>query len=196
MKVAITGHTRGIGKKISEYFASLDYEIIGLSKSTGCDLSIEANKDLAIEQIIKCDIFVNNAFVSIEKTYSHNSYIPIEILFEVHNAWKNNSSKKIFVIGSSSSSLYMTKDHRYGAYQVHKAALDKASYLLSHAANYPMIHLLKPGRVDTDMAKNRMGPKMQASDIIPIIEFCMQHSATTYIREITFDPGSDYFNFR
>jgi NAD(P)-dependent dehydrogenase (short-subunit alcohol dehydrogenase family) len=194
MKVAITGHTRGIGKKISEYFISLGYEIVGLSKSTGSDLSIEKNKTNAISKIIECDIFVNNAFVSIEKTYSHHSYVPVEILFEVHKAWKNNPSKKIFVIGSMSSSLYMTRDYGYGGYQISKMALDKSSWLLSHASEYPMIHLLKPGRVDTDMVKNRMGPKMKTGDLIPVIDFCMKHSNTIYIREIAFDPGSDYFN--
>lgn len=194
MKVAVTGHTRGIGKRISEYFISLGYEIVGLSKSTGCDLSIESNKIQAIEKIVKCDIFVNNAFVSIEKTYSHRSYIPVEILFEVHKVWKHNASKKIFVIGSVGSTIPISRDYAYGGYQINKMALDKSAHLLSRAANHPMIHLLKPGTVDTDMAKNRMGPKMQTGDIIPVIDFCMKNSDKIYVREIVFDIGSDYFN--
>jgi nucleoside-diphosphate-sugar epimerase len=191
MKVAITGHTRGIGKKISEYFISQGHEIVGLSKSTGCDLASEENKNLAIQKIIECDIFVNNAFVSIEKTHSHFTYVPIEILFEVHKAWKDDPSKRIFVIGSVGSSIFVSRDHVYGAYQVHKMALDKASWLLNHASTYPMIHLLKPGRVDTEMAR-KMGPKMKVDDIVPVIEFCMKNSDKIYIKEITFDPGSDY----
>jgi NAD(P)-dependent dehydrogenase (short-subunit alcohol dehydrogenase family) len=193
MKVAITGHTRGIGKKISEYFSSLGHEIVGFSRSTGCDLSIEENKQSAIQKIIDCDVFVNNAFVSIEKTYSHYSYIPIEILFEVHKAWKDNSEKKIFVISSSTHwSLLMAYDYGYAGYQVHKMALDQAAFLLSHAHTYPRLHLLKPGRVNTDLTKNRMGSRMQTSDVISVIDFCMNHSKMIYTREITFDPGSDY----
>jgi nucleoside-diphosphate-sugar epimerase len=193
MKVAITGHTRGIGKKISEYFSSLGYEIVGLSRSTGCDLSVEKNKEIAIQKIVDCDIFVNSAFVSIEKTYSQHSYVPIEILFEVHKAWKDNSEKKIFVISSSTHwSLLLSYDYGYAGYQVHKYALDHAAFLLSRSHKYPILHLLKPGRVDTDLAKNRMGSRMQTSDVISVIDFCMKHSNTIYTREITFDPGSDY----
>ena len=72
-------------------------------------------------------------------------------------------------------------------------ALDQAAFLLSRAHTYPTLHLLKPGRVDTDLAKNRMGSRMQTSDVISVIDFCMKHSKTIYMREITFDPGSDYF---
>lgn len=193
MKVAITGHTRGIGKKISEYFSSLGYEIVGFSRSTGCDLSIEENKQSAIQKIIDCDIFVNSAFVSIEKTYSQHSYIPIEILFEVHKAWKDNPEKQIFVISSSTHwSLLLSYDYGYAGYQVHKMALDQAAFLLSRTHRYPILHLLKPGRVDTDLAKNRLGSRMQTSDVTSVIDFCMKNSDKIYMREITFDPGSDY----
>lgn len=193
MKAAITGHTRGIGKKISEYFSSLGYEIVGFSRSTGCDLSIEENKQSAIQKIIDCDIFVNSAFVSIEKTYSQHSYIPIEILFEVHKAWKDNPEKQIFVISSSTHwSLLLSYDYGYAGYQVHKMALDQAAFLLSRTHRYPILHLLKPGRVDTDLAKNRLGSRMQTSDVTSVIDFCMKNSDKIYMREITFDPGSDY----
>ena len=194
MKVAITGHTRGIGKKISEYFSSLGYEIVGLSRSTGCDLKIEENKQSAIQKIIECDIFVNCAFVSIEKTYSQHSYVPIEMLFEVHKAWKGDPEKKIFVISSSTHlSLTMANDYGYAGYQVHKMSLDNATFLLSRTHRYPMLHLLKPGRVDTDLAKKRMGSRMHTSDVTSVMDFCMKNFDKIYIREITFDPGSHYY---
>jgi nucleoside-diphosphate-sugar epimerase len=193
MKVAITGHTRGIGKKISEYFSSSGHEIVGFSRSTGCDLKVEEHRQTAIQKIIECDVFVNNAFVSIEKTYSHYSYVPIEILFEVHKSWKDSPGKKIFVISSSTHwSLTMSYDYGYAGYQVHKMALDHASFLLSHAHTYPILHLLNPGRVDTDLAKNRMGSRMKTSDVTSVIDFCMKNADKIYTREITFDPGSDY----
>ena len=57
---AITGHTKGIGKAISDKL-SLSYNIIGFSRSNGFDISIDQGK--IIKESQGADIFINNAFV-------------------------------------------------------------------------------------------------------------------------------------
>lgn len=60
-KIAITGHTRGIGKTIYEKFrSSTDAEILGMSTSNGFD--IEKDIDKVIEQAQGADLFINNAY--------------------------------------------------------------------------------------------------------------------------------------
>ncbi len=60
MKVAITGHTAGIGKELYNYFSRKNAEVIGMSRSNGYDL--ETSVDSIIENAKDCDIFINNAY--------------------------------------------------------------------------------------------------------------------------------------
>ena len=63
MKIAITGHTRGLGQVIYEHMNSLGHEVIGLSSSNGYHLPD------SIEQVVEiaksCDYFFNNAHIGI-----------------------------------------------------------------------------------------------------------------------------------
>jgi hypothetical protein len=63
MKIAITGHTRGLGLVIYNHLISQGHEVIGLSSSNGYHLPG------SIEQVIKiaqsCDFFFNNAHAGI-----------------------------------------------------------------------------------------------------------------------------------
>ena len=43
-KIAIVGHTKGIGKAIAKLYESKKYEVIGLSRSNGYDLITEQEK--------------------------------------------------------------------------------------------------------------------------------------------------------
>ena len=60
MKVAITGHTSGIGKELYKYFSKKNAEVIGMGRSNGYDL--ETSVDRIIENAKDCDIFINNAY--------------------------------------------------------------------------------------------------------------------------------------
>lgn len=60
MKVAITGHTTGIGKQLFDYFSRKNAEVVGMSRSNGYDL--ETSVDQIIENAKDCDIFINNAY--------------------------------------------------------------------------------------------------------------------------------------
>ena len=59
MKVAITGHTNGIGLGLHNYFVEKGHEVLGFSRSNGYTMP-EAN-DRILSQIIDCDLFVNNS---------------------------------------------------------------------------------------------------------------------------------------
>ena len=58
MKIAITGHTRGLGKAIYDLYPGA----VGFSKSTGYNIGNEADAISIISQSIDCDVFINNAF--------------------------------------------------------------------------------------------------------------------------------------
>ena len=61
MKIAITGHTSGIGKEIYDKFKEVSCrEIIGMSRSNGYD--IEHDFDKIVEEATGAEMFINNAY--------------------------------------------------------------------------------------------------------------------------------------
>ena len=60
MKVAITGHTKGIGRAIADLYYT--DEVVGFSRSNGYDISVEESISRIITESLECDIFVNNAY--------------------------------------------------------------------------------------------------------------------------------------
>ncbi len=58
MKIAITGHTRGLGLAFYNHF-KYSNDVIGLSRSTGHDIN---QPDTLVPIIESCDLFINNAY--------------------------------------------------------------------------------------------------------------------------------------
>ena len=59
MKCVITGHTSGVGRYLFEYFTSNGWEVVGMSRSNGYDISKDIDK--VIQDSIGADLFINNA---------------------------------------------------------------------------------------------------------------------------------------
>jgi hypothetical protein len=60
MKIAITGHTGGLGLAFFNYF-SKSHEVIGLSRSNGYTLPSDLDKVVGV--VKNCDLFFNNAHI-------------------------------------------------------------------------------------------------------------------------------------
>jgi NAD(P)-dependent dehydrogenase (short-subunit alcohol dehydrogenase family) len=88
MKVAITGHTKGIGQGLYNYFQTRGHNVCGFSRSNG--FALPAAEFQILDAIKDCDIFVNNA-------------LPVSSqLFLLKKLWPlwAQQDKKIIVIGS------------------------------------------------------------------------------------------------
>ena len=80
MKIAITGHEKGIGKAFADQLADRGHEIVGISRSDGENIRRVAHTASLIEP---CDGFINNAI---------SFYAQTELLFEVWHRWQNSAS--------------------------------------------------------------------------------------------------------
>lgn len=60
MKIGITGHTRGLGKALFDYYQIQGHEVVGFSSSTGHN--IVNNFDEIVGQVKDFDLFINNAY--------------------------------------------------------------------------------------------------------------------------------------
>lgn len=88
IRYAITGHTRGIGRRA---FERLSPNVIGFSKSTGYDINQLRDRQRIIAESFDCDVFINNATEGFGQTY---------MLLDLVNAWGDNPNKTIINVGS------------------------------------------------------------------------------------------------
>ena len=93
MKIAITGHTKGIGAALSDLLGK-EHTILGFSRSNGYDISKAESIDSIISSVLECDIFINNAYHDLSQV----------TLFEgVLALWHSNPNKTIVNINSKAS---------------------------------------------------------------------------------------------
>jgi nucleoside-diphosphate-sugar epimerase len=94
MIIGITGHTKGIGKSLSNAFQKNNHTIVGFSKSTGFDIGdVEARKKI-LDQASNFNIFINNAYHPTGQ---------IETLKEILDLWKGTDK---IIINISSQIIY------------------------------------------------------------------------------------------
>lgn len=134
MKIAITGHTAGIGQALAEaYYGN---EIVGLSKRDGNNIRNTLKIADAIEP---CDMFINNAQAGFAQT---------ELLFEVHKRWAD-TQKTIMVISTMMTQQPVSVMEDMDEYRIQKTSLEDAVKQLRYKyPRGPNIVIVRPGRVD------------------------------------------------
>lgn len=140
-KIAITGHTKGIGLALANYYTALGIEVIGFSRTNGYDISKGVDQERIINESQDCDLFINNAYFR---------YAQIDLLQRWYNFHQKKSNYMIVNMSSlaGDACMHLGKVYPYG---LHKKALDDASYQmnLSGGCKCKIINI-KPGHIKTD----------------------------------------------
>jgi nucleoside-diphosphate-sugar epimerase len=142
MKIAITGHTAGIGHALAEEYSLDGHDIVGLSQREGNNIR---NTPKICDQIEPCDIFVNNA---------QAGYAQTELLFEMARRW-TGIGKHIIVISTMmtqepvSSITGLDMDH----YRLQKVTLEEAVRQIRHRRLGVKITVVRPGNIATSPDK-------------------------------------------
>ena len=163
MKVAITGHTSGIGLALSKTFLGS----VGFSKSNGFDLHKPFERQRMYGLIGDCDVFINNADLGWDQTV---------LLYELWEKWKDKE-KIIVNIGSEAADQ---KKNFARQYNVHKLALQEACLQLQQADQPCKVVLVKPGYVDTPRVKNILATKMDPSELASYIKGLIEMNHSTF----------------
>ena len=161
MKIAITGHSRGIGKELYNIF-DVDHQVEGFSRSNGFNIS---EKHRLIARSVKdCDVFVNNAW---------KGYYQLELLNAVFDMWKDDETKTI--VNISSLSKYHGLSGNTSGYSASKAALSHQAFILMFKTDRKcrMINV-NPGYVETDMTKKLHGTTSMLSAKECAVNFLQQ----------------------
>jgi NADP-dependent 3-hydroxy acid dehydrogenase YdfG len=138
MKIAITGHTAGIGQALAKEYVSAGHTIVGLSKREGNNIRVTPK---ICDQIEPCDVFVNNA---------QAGYAQTELLFEMAKRWQG-TKKHIIVI-----STMMTQDPvsvlsglDMDQYRIQKVALEEAVKQIRYRHVGVKLTIIRPGYIAT-----------------------------------------------
>lgn len=164
MKIAITGHTHGIGKSFAEQLTQRGHTIVGISRREGENIRRIPHTASLIED---CDMFINNA-------QSH--YAQTELLYEVWQRWQGQE-KYIWNISTMMTEQPVNgtpdgqDDIAMSQYRNQKIALEEASRQLRYKNNWPKISVIKPGAVATQHDWNntdKIDPDVWVKNVIEI----------------------------
>jgi hypothetical protein len=162
MKIAITGHTSGLGRAFYDHF-SKDHEVIGLSRSNGYDIT----KDQILNSILDCDLFFNNAHAGIAQGILINKlYNQLPII--------------------TSGSMGADYSHLANQYYRDKKTIEKIHKFFIKKGQCPML-LLKMGYLENYSNKKII----QYSEVISAVEFWLSNPRVTLIEFDNIDPGTD-----
>jgi nucleoside-diphosphate-sugar epimerase len=141
MKIAITGHTAGIGQALTKVL-SQDHEIVGLSKRDGYNIRSTAKIAGLIEP---CDMFINNA---------QEGYAQTELLFEVVRRWQD-TNKTIMIISTmmTQEPISALPGLDMDQYRIQKIALEQAVIQIRHQYPRLKIVIVRPGNIATSPNK-------------------------------------------
>lgn len=172
MKIAITGHTSGIGEATTKLLREQGHEVIGFSRQNGWDITDkEIRKDLINElDEGKFDCFINNAYPY--KNYQNmDGFVQVELLNQVWLLWEKDPTKKIVVVGSHSAE---TVKNYYHPYSIHKKAIDDTCKQLRNTRPWPHVINIKPSYVDTQVVKNiKHGEKCTTEEVAELISWAL-----------------------
>ena len=155
MKIAITGHTAGIGQSFSKYLESRGHNIVGLSKREGNNIR---NIPKIVEQIVECDMFINNAQAGFAQT---------ELFLSVVEKWADDSNKMIWNISTIMTQDYVLPDipglttRQTAEYRTQKRALEDAVNTMRNKCSCRII-TIRPGSVATESYKT---PGIDSADV-------------------------------
>ena len=161
MKVAITGHTKGIGQGLYNYFQERGYSVQGFDQTNG--FLLPNTESQILEQIQDHDIFINNALPVTSQ---------ISLLKQLWPKWKD-ADKKIIVLGSIATQMdYVRADG--DEYRQQKQELDRLCKSLQYG-KWPnpfsrcSLMVIHPGFVTTDLIGHLAIPTNQCMSVAQVV---------------------------
>ena len=187
MKIAITGHSAGIGQALAKIYEARGHEIVGLSRRNGYNIRSLPKVASMIEP---CDMFINNAQAGFAQT---------ELLVDIWNKWKG---QKKFIINISTAMTQLPVavgnpelnfNSGIDLYRIQKLSLEETCKQLGYKSAFPMLTVVKPGAVathpDNQSAYPHADPTEWAETLVKILDVA---TPNLYISEISL--GVNYLN--
>ena len=175
MRIAITGHTKGIGAALCAWLSSQGHEVFGFSRATGHDISDDAVQKQLVTLASGCDLFINNAFSG-----SAQSNLLLKFWYE----WNSSDQDKMILNIGSKAAVDYRKRAKPMLYDMHKLGLRELSGdLASRPGNVRVCHLTI-GYVDVLSSKLKDVPKLDIDPVLRCVEFMLAMPKPVQIRDL------------
>jgi hypothetical protein len=172
MKIAITGHTSGIGKALFNHFVL--HTPIGFSRTNGYDITHVEDRKKIVKECIDFDVFINNA-------YSDGTNSQLYMLQDMFYAWQGKH-KLIINMSSRITDFVLPSMSQEKMYQSHKK--DQDTFCLGKIES-PCIFNLKLGMVDTPRVMSYNRNKLAVDDVVKIVSFVLDSRDSYKITTLT-----------
>jgi hypothetical protein len=181
MKVAITGHTKGLGKALKDCFEANGHEVVGFSRSNGYDIADSLVRARITAELSDYDVFINNAWVADAQQL---------MLAEACIVFANTNK---VIINISSTMIYVDEAllqlHAEYMMQYQKDKIEGQKLATKDLMEpNPNIMNIVSGFIDTDLAKDFNGVKMDAKDVAELIYYMYDNRHKVMVRDITISP--------
>ena len=192
-RIAITGHTKGIGEQLWNRLDERGFELKGFSRSNGYNLLKTSTCKKVVREISEwnADVFINNAYVPDNQ---------VRLLYLMYEQWQDRPRLIVNLSATSSDSITNFSQMGYNPdwtpYVSDKARLDWASLQLAnmYKKGKCRVSLVKPGFVDTDstamfneFAEDYM---MTADSVAEQLAWLIDLGKEVQVRNISFDVGN------
>ena len=169
-KIAIIGHTRGIGKAIADLYRKKNYTVVGLSSSNGYDL--HCSQVEIMEQLDDCHFIVLNAYAGRGQ---------MTLLKRIYGKFVFEDKKVVVITSTSGTPIGEDEeflDPEYVEYCKNKKTLiEYIEQLQQELLNKPLsVYDVCPDVVDTDMTKGLWEdlPKLKADEVAEAVRYCFE----------------------
>jgi NADP-dependent 3-hydroxy acid dehydrogenase YdfG len=173
MKVAITGHTSGIGLAIADAFRARGAEVVGLPFCSGNDSA--AHRDRIAASAADCDVFVN-------APDPHDPDAQIQLLFRLARTWQGQD-RTIINLGSHAAGRHL--DGGADPRAVYMRALDAAcQQLFNRADQRPRVVNIRPD-ADAPSGSASPPPGLSPQDVARVVMWVIDQPRHVYVSSVT-----------
>ena len=190
MKIALTGHTKGIGAETLKLLEAQGHEVVGFSRTNGYNVMRPKN---IVKNALDCDVLINNAWMPDTQP---------RLMYLMYEEWANQP-KHIINISSTAGDypdfFGMFGFNSWVPYVSDKQRLDEASYNLSRLWKPGMCkvtnirpHWVRSAAIESFMAilKKRDIPMLEPIDVANMIVWAVNTPENVQTRRLDFDAGS------
>ena len=169
-KIAIIGHTKGIGKAIADMYKKKKYQVIGMSSSNGYDLQFSQIE--IMQQLDDCQLIVLNAYVGRGQ---------MNLLKRIYGKFVFEDKKVAVITSTSGTPIGADEDLSNAEYKDYcdnkKNLIEYIEELQQELINKPLsVYDICPDVVDTDMTKGLWQdlPKLKAVEVAEAVRYCFE----------------------